>query len=68
MPVHQQCSDSYSNFSGRHVAKRAAIEDETMIFCASGRRRVAGHLEIAAVIVTLHSVIRRLELLVIAVL
>jgi hypothetical protein len=60
MPVHQQCSDGYSNFSGRHVAKRVTIEDGHD-FCASGRRRVADHLEIAAIIVTLHSVIRRLE-------
>ena len=32
MAVHQQCTGSYSNFSGRHVAKGAAIEDEAMIF------------------------------------
>jgi hypothetical protein len=67
MPVHQQCSGRYSNFSGRYVAKGAAIEDEAMIF-APAAGAAAGYPEIAATIVTLHSAIRRLELLVIAVL
>ncbi len=37
------------------------MEDEAMIFAPAAGARVAGHLEIATIVVTHHSVFRRIE-------